>query len=326
MLQSIDQKPDSVIYRIEDGNSEGIDRYVVSTPETREICNDPLVMGVDYTRRLQTACTRFLNHLDSLDRLHLEEDETIVFNILRGGLNFGLREALSDAFGWNRHGCSFISAQRARLSDSPEDWHIIETEYSKVYMPPATSIVIGDVVATGTSLEHAVQALVSEAEKQATNLRSIVFFTIGGERAEQILEKADRICHNRFPSYERTSLVYIEGRFTVPTPRTPLRIKITGTDLVRLDALMAPEFITSQYADPAHPIQRCTIYDAGSRAFWVPEYMEDVRGYWTRTLALAEEGVGFETLLAERCPVLDPERFGRTNLTEVCQEQLERLA
>lgn len=49
-------------------------------------------------------------------------------------------------------------------------------------MPKTASIVIGDVVATGTSLEHAMKALVAEAKKQGTLLKSVVF-TFGGPRA-----------------------------------------------------------------------------------------------------------------------------------------------
>jgi len=299
-----------------------IEEIIATTPETRAISNNPRVMGLEYTHRLQKACTKILKKLSVNNLTCLEEKQTIVFDILRGGLNFGLREALGNAFGWNRHGCSFISAQRARKDDSPEQWHIVETEYSKVYMPKIASIVVGDVVATGTSLEHAMQALVAEAEKQGTQLRSVVFFTIGGPRAGEILGKMDAMCRDRFSGYETTTLVYLEGCFTVPVPETKIQIKITGTDLLRLNAVMAPEFIASQYEDPCYPIQRCAIYDAGSRAFWPPEYIEDLYGYWSKVKQLADHGVTYEALLKERYPGLDPEPFGPVNLGMVCDDQL----
>ena len=326
MLTPVTQTPRCAIHRISDSAPSCIDRLVVSTPETRAISNDPCVMGIDYTRRLKACCSRVLASLKGESLICLEEKETIVFDILRGGLNFGLREALADAFAWNRHGCSFISAQRARLDDDPEQWHIMESGYSKVYMPKTASIVIGDVVATGTSLEHAMKALVAEAVKQGTSLRSIVFFTFGGPRAEAILEAADAMCKEKFPDYEGTTLIYLEGRFIVPTEETPLTIKITGTDLLRGGALMAPEFIESSYEDPSYPIQRCAIYDAGSRAFWTPEYIADLTEYWGETLSLAENGMSFETLLNERFPGLDPKRFGQVDLPELCRKQINQLA
>jgi len=320
MLEKIEVSPDCGLYRMMTGKN--IEEIIATTPETRAISNNPKVMGLDYTHRLQKACTKILARLAANNLTCLEENQTIVFDILRGGLNFGLRQALGQAFGWNRHGCSFISAQRARDDDSPEQWHIVETEYSKVYMPKTASIVIGDVVATGTSLEHAMKALVAEAKKQGTLLKSVVFFTFGGPRAGEILRKMDAMCREQFAGYERTTLVYLEGCFTVPRVETKLRIKITGTDLLRLNAVMAPEFITSQYEDPCYPIQRCAIYDAGSRAFWPPEYIQDLDDYWSKVKELANQGVTYEALLKERFPGLDPAPFKAVDLAKVCQDQL----
>jgi hypothetical protein len=319
-MEKIDISPDCGLYRL--GTDKNIEEIIATTPETRAISNNPRVMGLDYTHRLRKACSKILKKLAANNLSCLEENQTIVYEILRGGLNFGLREALGNAFDWNRHGCSFISAQRARDDDSPEQWHIVETEYSKVYMPKTASIVIGDVVATGTSLEHAMKALVAEAQKQGTNLRSIVFFTIGGPRAGEILKEMDTMCREHFPLYEKTTLIYLEGCFTVPRVETKLRIKVTGTDLLRLNAVMAPEFITSQYEDPCYPIQRCAIYDAGSRAFWPPEYIEDLHGYWSEVKSLSDQGVTYEELLKERFPELDPTNFGSVDLGRVCEDQL----
>ncbi|MCG8685754.1 MAG: phosphoribosyltransferase domain-containing protein [Desulfobacterales bacterium] len=320
MLEKINASQECSLYRM-DGKG-AVECIIASTPDTRAITNDPKVMGMEYTRRLENACAAILKSLDEEEITCLEESQTIVFNILRGGLNFCLREALAAAFGWNGHGSSFISAQRARDDDSPEQWHIVESDYSKVYMPRTASIVIGDVVATGTSLEHAMKALVAEAEKQGAELKSIVFFTIGSPRAAEILETTDAMCRKSFPEYKGTTLVYLDGCFTVPVPETPLQIKITGTDLLRLDAVMAPEFIGAQFEDPAFPIQRCTIYDAGSRAFWVREYLEDLEDYWSKVEALAKEGVTFEAFVLERCPIVDPEAYGPVDLALVAKDQL----
>jgi hypothetical protein len=130
------------------------------------------------------------------------------------------------------------------------------------------------------------------------------------------------MCREHFPLYEKTTLIYLEGCFTVPRVETKLRIKVTGTDLLRLNAVMAPEFITSQYEDPCYPIQRCAIYDAGSRAFWPPEYIEDLHGYWSEVKSLSDQGVTYEELLKERFPELDPTNFGSVDLGRVCEDQL----
>jgi len=293
---------------------------IVSTPETRRICNDPRCLGVDYTRSLSAACSSVLKA--SAARLGLVERETVVVNILRGGLNFGLREALAEAFGWNAHATCFLSAQRAQNGD---DWRITENSYRKLRLPTSATLVIGDVVATGTSLDYALDELISFAHAHSTRLRRIVFFTFGGPRAEEVLRAADVRCRALFSGYEGTSLFYFEGNFVVPDRATPLSIKLPGTDLVRRGAKMAPEFVESQYDDPAYPIERCVIYDAGSRAFATDEYAADVLDYWRQTQALARSGMTYAQLLAERFPELDATRFGAVDLNELCERQIARM-
>ncbi|MGQ7868107.1 hypothetical protein [Sunxiuqinia sp. sy24] len=325
MLNRISKKNNSSIYRIEEEGKVSVNRLIVSSAETRAICNDTTVMGVDYTQKLGRACSLALKGMQEEQVINLQERKTIVFNILRGGLNFGLRQAIADAFGWNLHGSSFISAQRARRNPESEEWHIIESDYQKVYMPPSAQIVIGDVVATGTSLEFGLEALVQQAEMNNINIESILFFTFGGKRTEEILEKVDALCREKFEGYQSTTLCYIEGRFTVPTISSPLTIKLTGTDLVKREALMAPEFIESQYEAPAYAIERCVIYDAGSRAFWLPEYLEDVIEYWEQVHTMARRGRTFEQLLSERFPELDASRFSEVSLQEVASCHLDKL-
>lgn len=325
MLREINREEKSVVYRIEDHMETAVNRYVLSTPETRAICNDPLVMGYDYTEKLEKACAAFLRLTREPTSLGLQEKRSVVFNILRGGLNFGLRGSLARAFGWNNHSSSFVTAQRARIIESPELWHITEDEYKKITFPQRAQIIIGDVVATGTSLKHGLDIMIKEAVKQETELSSILFFTIGGPMSERRLIEADESCRRHFPHYEGTHVCYIEGRFSVPTAESKVSIKITGTDLMRCSSLLAPEFIESNFEAPSYPLERCTIYDAGSRAFQTDEYLKDVTHYWSKVLALAKT-MSFEEMMTERFPEIDIRRFGSVSLAQVAKAQLAKLS
>ena len=299
-------------------------RYIVSTPETRTICNDPFLVGIDYTEALKRACANTLRAFADSGPFPLREAQTTVLHILRGGLNFGLRDAFHDAYQWNHHSSAFISAQRARTSGSLEDWHITEGSYQKVYLAAEANIVFGDVVATGTSLEFALQKLLEIVEREEVAVHSVLFFTIGGIRSEEILKAIDETCRARFKNYQGAAVVYFEGRFGVAFPETKMRIKIPGTDLLRTEGILAPEFVESQYENRSYPLERCAIYDAGSRAFWLPEYIEDIWDYWEQVSWLAKEGVSFQQLLQERVPDLSCSRFESPDLLDVCARQVAK--
>jgi hypoxanthine-guanine phosphoribosyltransferase len=325
MLNEINREENDVVYQIEDHADTTVNRYILSTSETRAICNDPLVMGYDYTEKLEKACATFFRLTQKLSSMELQENRSVVFNILRGGLNFGLRGALAKALSWNSHNSCFVTAQRARITEGSEQWHITEDDYKKITFPQKAQIIIGDVVATGTSLKHALDIMIKEAVKQGTELSSILFFTIGSPISEKRLIEADEACRRHFPHYEGTHVCYIEGRFFVPTAESKVAIKITGTDLMRCNSLLAPEFIESNFEAPSYPLERCTIYDAGSRAFQIKEYLEDVVEYWTKVLALSKT-VTFEEMMAERFPEIDISRFDGVSLEQVAKDQLQKLA
>lgn len=316
-MQPIHHGPDLALYQLEDRGR--LKRFMVSTPETRAISNDPGVYGMEYTDKLTAAMGRCIAALP--EALDVNESQGMVFTILRGGLNFGLREALAVGKGWRNHRTAFISAQR--VFDESEGWHVTENRYEKVYLPQDADIYVGDVVATGVSLEYALKKMVELARDQKVNFKRITFFTIGSVRAEELMEEVDRQCREEFPAYEESRVVYVEGLFGLPENHPDLSIAFPGTDLLRWPALLTPEFAASQSEDPAYALERCTIYDAGSRAFNAPEYLEDVREYWEQVKALAEQGMTYTDYLKERCPELSNGFSGDADfLKEVAERQI----
>ncbi|MFH1468826.1 MAG: hypothetical protein ABIO70_30840 [Pseudomonadota bacterium] len=287
-------------YAIRGGDDDGIERYVVSTPGTRRICNQPELLGLAYTDTLRDSMAMALGQAPFRPQL-VEAPETslCVLHLLRGGLNFGLRAALGQAFGFSRHGSAFMSSQRCVAGGQ---WGVTEDSYRKLDIPHGAVLLVGDVVATGVTLEHGLEVLRRHMLEIGVAPKAMIFVTIGGPRAEAVLAATHRRWRESFPSFTRSCVVYIEGRFTLAGEQTPLHIREPGTDLLRRDALMAPEFALSQYESLAFPLERCTIYDAGARAFTIPAYVHDVIDYWEQVRALALGGFTLRDALLERWP------------------------
>lgn len=283
------------------GEHEGaIERYVVSTPQSRAVCNRPEVLGVAFNEHLQQAMAAALAAAPFRDLIAgRPEEQVCVVNFLRGGLNFELRRALHEAYGFNRHSSAFMSSQRQRVEGR---WRVQEDMYRKLDIPKEAVLLAGDVVATGVTLANGFDVIADHVDRIGSSLRGLVLFTIGCHKAEKVLAPLHERFSRSFPGYERTIVVYLEAKFRLVDSKTELRVGLPGTDLIRRGALLAPELELSQYESPAYALERCAIYDAGSRAFDVPRYVEDVREYWTQVAAFAAGGWTLAEALRERWP------------------------
>lgn len=320
MLKNIYQKNNLSLYESELSSTE-LKVLLMSSPETRDICNDPLVYGCSYTDALKSAMSKLFTALKETNNFFCEENSTHVLNLLRGGLNFNLREALAAGLKWNRHYSSFLSAQRARVEDS-EDWIITENSYTKVELGKTNQVVLGDVLATGTSFEYALKALIRLAKETDSKITSLYFVTIGGTKAHELINKY--LPELKSIGLEKAYVIFIEGIFKVADVETRMSVKITGTDLLRTQSVLTPEFTKSQYENPLYPLERCTIYDAGSRAYNINEYLTDVRHYWRIIQQHIKAGKTFEELLTERFSELDPKQFSSVDLQNLVKERLEQ--
>jgi hypothetical protein len=306
-LEQIEIHPEISYYQMKDNGDSSVERYVISTPETRKICNVPELIGVQYTMLMQQTMISALKHIPGRELLlQTPEDQFCVFTFLRGGLNFSLRESLYHAYGFNTHASAFMTSQR-KLIDGK--WHIRQNQYRKLKIPENATVLLGDVVATGTTLDIGFNIFLDHLRTNRSRLNNLIFFTIGCDNAEKILSGVDKKLREMNPLYGRTIVIYVEGCFGVAGKNTGLKIQIPGTDLLRINALVSPEFALSQYENTAYPIERCTIYDAGSRSFDIPEYMHDVIDYWKQTLELAQAGFTLHDALKERWPENGWENF-----------------
>lgn len=297
-LERLHATPAASWYAVRGDHAGPVERYVVSTAGGRAVTSRPDILGVAFNDALHSAVSDalatapFRGFIESGD-----EERVTVVHFLRGGLNFEIRRALWTAYRFNRHSSAFMSSQRFREDGR---WRVREDMYRKLEIPRDALLVMGDVVATGVTMENGLNVVIDHVHAQGSSLRGLVFFTIGCHKAEKVLTRLDARMRELWPGYERTVLVYLEGKFRLVDSRTPLRIGIPGTDLVRLDALVAPELALDQWGDPGAMLERCAIYDAGSRAFDIPTYAEDVLDYWRQVGELAREGWTLADAVTER--------------------------
>lgn len=296
-------KTDVSLYQLHGENSTGITRYIISTPETRSICNQPEIVGMEFSKKLHIAVRKTLEVLPEASQFKNSQDyETNVISILRGGLNFRIREALEEAYGYNKHSTTYLISQREK-EPVTNKWFAEVQTYKKITIPKVVSFFLGDVIGTGTSLKEALVVL--NTLMDTVNVRSVkrlVVLTFGCENAEKVLADYDTKLIKRFPEYKGTIIVYFEGRFKLADNTTNIRLTDSGTDFLRRDCVLSPEFALSQYDQIYYPLERCTIYDAGSRAFDILLYKKELQEYWAKMLHEANNGYTLFEAIQERFP------------------------
>jgi len=258
-----------------------LNRYVVSTVGTRKLINEPEVLNRDFVDHMVRGLAHALVGLDRIEHLSTIPSKSVnVFHILRGGLNFRLVRALQHAYGYEWHSSSFMSSQRVRVGDS---FDIEDDAYRKFVVPERPTIYTGDIIATGASVDAAMGYLYRYLVNENIDLENFVFVTIGCAEAEPVMERWHRRFKETFTYYDRTILIYLEGRFGMATDETPLNVSNPGTDLLRSykqGSLHTPEFEYSQFDRVLSPLEACTIYDGGKKSFEPVHHIEEIRRFW----------------------------------------------
>lgn len=299
-LTRVSRSEEASWYAIGGDHQSEVSRWVVTTPWSRDICNRPELLGCEYTSALRRAMTAALGAAPFRGLIEAQRASRVcVLHFLRGGLNFDLRNALHDAYGLNAHASAFMSSQRYKVDGR---WAVHEDMYRKLMIPPGAVLLAADVVATGVTVANGLEVLLDHLLRIGSSVRGLVFFTIGCHKLEKVLTELDGRLRRAFPGFVGSHAVYLDGKFRLVDSRTSLRFALPGTDLIRCDALLTPELEAAQLGVPSAVLERCVIYDAGSRAFDIPTYVEDVADYWRGLARHAADGLTLSQAMAERWP------------------------
>lgn len=132
-------------YRLEGGNYEN-EYYVVSESETRKLLNTPEVVGYEVYHCLIPSTSQMLYYFKEQKKVTTAN----ILSILRGALNYPLEESCYREH-IRVHDISFLSSERVFNEDEIAG---LEIKYSKLTMVPDSTLLIGDIIATGETLIH----------------------------------------------------------------------------------------------------------------------------------------------------------------------------
>ena len=192
-------------YKLAGGNYVN-EYYVVSEAETRKLLNTPEIVGYEVYDCLIPSTSQMLYYFKEQKKVTTAN----ILSILRGALNYPLEESCYREH-IRVHDISFLSSERV-FAD--EEIAGLEIKYSKLTMVPDSTLMIGDIIASGETLIHCLRYVTDFYRKNGAKLRNIIIFTIGGTKGIEILENLTREIREFWPEFEGFITVYYEGIFS----------------------------------------------------------------------------------------------------------------
>ncbi|GAB3057059.1 type I phosphoribosyltransferase [Micromonospora schwarzwaldensis] len=242
-----------------------------STAPSRRLLTDPVVTGSAYRHLVRSAVAEALMILrtDTAGGEVLSTDRMSVVTILRGGLSFGVEEAVSTACGAEAD-VSFVGTERsttAPLKVVYERWEL-----------GADPVLAGDIMASGGTMTAVLSRLLAATTARRRRPGAIVLVLIGSAAGVDAVQR----CVAAVDPSERpqVTLVLLEALFALPTPDT-VPFPRFSFDLLRSAAGSTPEYEAARLASVGSLFERCVIYDGGVRAFTPSAHVNDRSSWWS---------------------------------------------
>lgn len=266
--------------------------YIVSQAETRKLLDTPEIVGYEVYKSMLPATSRMMYYFKDTGRVTTAN----ILSILRGALNYPLEESCYKEH-IRVHDISFLSSER--IFNEKEEITGLAIKYNKLTMVPGSTLLIGDIIASGETLIHCLNYVTDYYRQHGASLRNIIIFTIGGTRGIEILEQLTLRIRKYWPDFEGFILVYYEGIFSTYQDKGVSGINIPDVDFYWKDGIVAPEFRKETLASRDPLFEKCVIYDGGARRYEIHEHIEEVLGFWNAMLKNADS-IDFHELTEEK--------------------------
>ncbi len=290
VLEPVFNEQGVICYRLE-GENYVNEYYVTSEAETRKLLNTPEIVGYEVYNCLIPSTSQMLYYLKEQKKVTTAN----ILSILRGALNYPLEESCYREH-IRVHDISFLSSERVFVE---EEIAGLEIKYSKLTMVPDSTLLIGDIIASGETLIHCLRYVTDFYRSHGAKLRNIIIFTIGGTKGIEVLEKLTQEIREFWPEFEGFITIYYEGIFSTYQDKGVSGINLPDVDFYWKDGIVAPEFRRETLSMCSPLFEKCIIYDGGARRYEIHEHVEEVLAFWEGILKRADQ-IDFEELLAEK--------------------------
>ncbi len=309
--------------------------YIISNESTRRLMASPEVVGFDSYLAMVPPTSEAIKAMQAIYREQGKAlQELSILTILRGGLNYPVEECCHSC-GIQVNNINFLSCERTITNGEITG---IDVKYEKIRSERSCTLMIGDIIASGDTLKLCMRHLTEYFRAVGGSIKRIIFFTIGGTKAINLLESMNNEICRIWEDFEGFDCIFYEGMFTVYETKGVTGVNIPNIDFGWQGASISPEFrryiLEYEYA-PAL-LEKCIIYDGGARRYEIDSHFREVLEYWEDLLE-ASQKTDFEAFIAEKVGYFSadypqwlalnnyPENASLQELYEIEQNYLDKL-
>jgi len=243
------------------GNSGFPDKtYIICSDEGSGILLRPHIAGKELQDRMEKVAEIFMDAAGRLALKGKKQGNITELIFLAGGLYYQLNHGFKKNFNAAIPQC-FLGIKRQRVEGSEGAFTAVATYENFESLPDNATVVIGDTIATGATLQQGIYHLLDALDSKSYKLDNLVVCSLAcSVTGARLMKEVEKRVKRDFPD-ANVYLIVAEGL---------LHLMPDGTDLRFLydDAVMpdeARERVLSEYGPQLAREMKCAVFDWGTR-------------------------------------------------------------
>jgi hypothetical protein len=234
--------------------------YLISSPLSRKILFNPHSAGKRLQDDLESAGEMFVRALGETVLKGTKLDNCCELVFLSGGLFYHLNHGFKKVYAEVLPQC-FLGIKRARVENKTGQFTAYATYENFEALPDKATVIIGDTIATGATLQKGLQHLFDSLEEKNYTLDKLIILTLAGSTVgAKRFKEVERRIKSQFP----------EAKLHFFACEQLFHLMPDGTDLRFLEetSVMPEEthfHIIANYGEELGKNMKCAVFDWGTR-------------------------------------------------------------
>lgn len=247
------------LYKVE-GEGLPSSTYIFNSPYSQDILYNPHLAGITLQRAMERVSPIFVE-IATEKALKGEKRKNVAeLVLLAGGLYYFLAKGFRDVHGYSIPQC-FLGVKRQKVEGTNGDFVAVSRYENFESLPKEACIIIGDTIATGSTLVESLGKLENIMEAEGAKLNKLVVCSLACASAgAKKLAELEKKIKERNPEF-RLCLIVAEGLFHLMEDGTDMRFLREGSIMPETTRAYTIE----RYGEFLGKEMKCAVFDWGTR-------------------------------------------------------------